>query len=119
MFSSANVTATFTEGKMTTDKDMIEDYTLGVSTSSNIQVCPMCLGKGYLTKEELICHHGGDYGDVSSACGTCEGMGLVEKVTKEVVVLPKRYYKTSPKIFYLPYNAKEEVVKKLSADGKK
>ena len=101
---------------MLTDEEMMKDYKLAVKTSSALGVCPACLGVGYRTHEVLECYHRGEYKDEYTPCNTCEGLGLVVTITKEVVANPIGYYRTSPKIFYLPYNAKEKATEKLTKE---
>ena len=101
---------------MVTDEEMLKDYKLGVKTTSTVGLCHMCEGRGYLVKEVLTSYHRGEYDDTLHECTACETLGLVTAVTKEVVVVPKVYYQTSPKIFYTPYNPVATTQHKLSKE---
>lgn len=86
-----------------TDEELLKNYQLAVKKErSPIKVCPACGGYGHISREDLV-----DYHRETSyfPCKTCDTNGLIVEVTREVVAVPRNYYKLSPRSHYEPYDA--------------
>lgn len=50
----------------------------------SVEICPICNGRGYTTKDVMTCCHKREYDTTFHQCWQCEGSGRVErKVTTE------------------------------------
>lgn len=92
--------------KHLSDEELAKEYTVQVRLHKEVGICNLCYGKGVQYTKELTDYHRGEYKTTAHKCNHCDGFGLVEDVTRQVVAMDRYGRISVPEMYSLPYNPK-------------